>query len=81
MIKDYGVDDMGWLLEQSDRADTITVDAHGRRYHLPIGRFDNRIDRTSFVRDEQETWASQDVKRLHSGLAEAFDHLYGAWPR
>ncbi len=72
MRGDYGCDDMGWLIEQSDKPNTVRLEAHGRTYHLPVARFDNRVDRTSFVRDDAKTWKPEDVKALHEGLREAF---------
>lgn len=72
MRGDYGCDDMGWLIEQSDKPNTVRIEAHGRTYHLPVARFDNRVDRTSFVRDDAKTWKPEDVKALHGGLREAF---------
>ncbi|MBN1771029.1 MAG: hypothetical protein JXB32_07210 [Deltaproteobacteria bacterium] len=72
MRGDYGCDDMGWLIEQSDKPNTVRVEAHGRTYHLPVARFDNRVDRTSFVRGDVKTWKPEDVKALHEGLREAF---------
>ena len=72
MYGDYGCDDIAWLLDQSGRPDTVRVDAHGRPWHLPLGRFDNRVDKTSFVREERDRWAPGDVAALHAGLREAF---------
>ena len=81
MIKDYGTDDMEYLLGQSDRPDTVRVEVRGKTYYLPVGRFDNRIDKTSFIREDIDKWASEDVDAIRNGLAEAFDHLYAAWPK
>lgn len=81
MIKDYGTDDMEYLLGQSDRADTVRVEVRGKTYYLPVGRFDNRVDKTSFIREDIEKWGSEDVDAIRNGLAEAFDHLYAAWPK
>ena len=72
MRGDYGCDDMGWLIEQSDKPNTVRLEAHGRTYRLPVARFDNRVDRTSFVRDDAKSWKPEDVKALHEGLREAF---------
>ena len=74
-------DDMGWLLEQSDRPDTVRVEAHGKSFHLPVGRFDNRVDKTTFIREDPEKWSDEDVEAIRDGLREAFDHLEKAWPR
>lgn len=83
MLGQYGCDDMAWLMEQSDRPGTIrverilqTVDRHETKvYHLPVARFDNRDDLTTFVRADQKLWKSEDVKAIHGGLKAAFDQL------
>jgi hypothetical protein len=79
MLGQYGTDDMAWLLGQSDRPGTIrverVVETHGkyatRVFHLPVGRFDNREDLTTFVRAPREEWKAEDVRRLHAGLRAA----------
>lgn len=83
MLGQYGCDDMGWLMEQSDRPGTIRVERiipEGTRYatkvyHLPVARFDNRKDLTTFVREDQKLWKPEDVKAIHGGLKAAFDQL------
>jgi hypothetical protein len=80
MLGQYGTDDMEYLVSQSDRPGTIRVEriveAGGkyaaRVFYLPVGRFDNRNDLTTFVRVPREQWKADDVKRLHQGLAAAF---------
>jgi hypothetical protein len=78
MLGDYGCDDMDWLLQHSDRPDTVRVEAHGRTWHLPVGRFDNRVDKTTFVRGDRAQWKEADVAALHNGLAEACGRLVKA---
>ena len=75
MLGDYGCDDMTWLIEQSGRPDTLRVDARGTPRELAVARFDNRVDKTSFVRADREKWAAADVKALHEGLAGALGRL------
>ena len=83
MLGQYGCDDMAWLMAQSDRPGTIRVErvvAAGDRYetkvyHLPVARFDNRGDLTTFVREDQKLWKPTDVKAIHTGLKAAFDQL------
>jgi hypothetical protein len=77
MRGEYGCDDMEWLLEHSDRPATIRVEAHGRVFHLPVARFDNRVDRTSFAQRDEPTWTPAEVQALHEGLKEAFAALGG----
>lgn len=75
MLADYGCDDMEHLLETSDQPGTVRVEAAGQTYHLPVARFDNRKDKTSFVRGPRASWDPQDVDRLHQGLREALSSL------
>jgi hypothetical protein len=75
MLGDYGCDDMEWLIQHSDRPDTVRIETHGSVYHLPVARFDNRVDKTTFVRGERAAWKPADVHALHQGLAEAFGRL------
>ena len=83
MLGQYGTDDMAWLMDQSDRPGTIRVERtlkHGDRfiskvYHLPVARFDNRNDLTTFVRDDQHQWKHADVQAIHEGLKTAFNQL------
>ena len=75
MYGDYGCDDMAWLLEHSGRPDTVRVERDGKDYHLALGRFDNRVDKTSFIREEPSQWSAADVAALQKGMREAFDQL------
>ena len=75
MLNDYGCDDIAHLVEQSDQTGTVRIEAHGKVYHLPLARFDNRVDKTSFVRADAKDWAEADVKALHEGLAGALSSL------
>ncbi len=78
MLGDYGCDDMDWLLQHSDRPDTVAIEAHGRTWHLPVGRFDNRVDKTTFVRADRAQWKEADVRALHEGLAGALAGVVAA---
>lgn len=75
MLGDYGCDDMEYLIGQSDQPDTVKFASRGSVRHLPVARFDNRKDKTSFVRVEPTAWKADDVKALHDGLGEAFARL------
>jgi hypothetical protein len=81
MLSDYGCDDMEYLIGQSDRPDTIRVekvledrDAAGQKryrvkeWYIPVARFDNREDLTTFVREDKALWRKEDVERLHQAL-------------
>jgi hypothetical protein len=86
MLGEYGLDDMEYLIEQSSQSDTVEISRpqlvtndNGekvyvwRSWNLPVGRFDNRNDLTSFIRNEK--WEEAEIAALHGGLKEAFDKL------
>lgn len=75
MRDEYGTDDMEWLMEHSDRPATVTVSAHGRFFHLPIVRFDNRVDRTSFLRADPAEWDEHRLQELRAALTADFARL------
>jgi hypothetical protein len=75
MRDEYGTDDVAWLMEHSGRPGTITVSAHGRRFHLPIVCFDNRVDRTSFLRADRSEWDDRDLLDLTTDLIDDFTRL------
>ncbi len=76
MLGDYGCDDLAWLLETSDRPGTVRIEAHGRVFHLPAARLDNRVDRTTFVRKPRDQWQPGQVAALRDALKAALDELY-----
>ena len=71
MLGDYGCDDMAYLLEQSGKPNTIVVNKGDASFELKVGRFDNRVDLTSFIRDEPADWSAEDKAKLHAGLSQA----------
>ncbi len=78
MMNEYGCDDIEHLMKQSDKPDTVKFEAHGKSWRLPIGRFDNRQDKTTFAREPKETWKKEDVDALTAGMREAFTGLLKA---
>lgn len=79
MLADYGCDDMAWLLETSDRPGTVRIEAHGRVFHLPAARLDNRVDRTTFVRKPREQWEPAETAALRDALRSALDDLHALY--
>lgn len=77
MLGDYGCDDMMYLESCSERAGTVTVKAHGRSYHVPLGVFDNRVDKTSFLRDDASKWDRAKLEELSAAIRAATDTMYG----
>jgi len=78
MLGDYGTDDMGWLIEHSDHPGTVKVEARGRVFHLPVARFDNRTDLTTFVREEASTWPADKAAAIRAELSRALSELAAA---
>jgi len=88
MLGQYGCDDLGYLVDSSDRPGHIRVDRvfeersadgratyRARTFHLPVARVDNRKDKTSFLRADRKAWNEKDVAALHAELREAFTAL------
>ncbi len=83
MLGQYGCDDMSYLIEQSDKPDTIKIERIIKEndryvtkiYYLPVARFDNRVDKTTFVREPKETWSAKDIKAIHDELSRAMTTL------
>lgn len=76
MDHDYGCDDIGWLMKQSKRPNTIRIQAHGKVFHIPCVLFNNRTtDLTTFARRPKEEWAPIEAAALHRKLKKAFDVL------
>ena len=76
MLGDYGCDDMEYLVQHAEVENTVTVKAHGRSYNVPIGIFDNRIDKTSFLRAEPAEWDAAKVKEVTAAIRQATDTMY-----
>lgn len=79
MLNDYGCDDIAYLMETAEVPNTITIKAGGKTYNLPIGRFDNRVDKTTFVREDPSVWDPKLVEQLHAGLAEGLGKMWSAY--
>lgn len=76
MMNDYGCDDMDYLEKISEVPGTITITAQGQKFHIPVGRFDNRVDKTSFLRAEKKDWDPKMVADVTNGIKAATDKLY-----
>ncbi|MCC6746343.1 MAG: hypothetical protein IT371_01710 [Deltaproteobacteria bacterium] len=75
MLNEYGCDDMEYLLSRASKPGTVEVKKGDRVFHIPLARFDNRVDKTSFVREPREQWPEPAVRALHEGLKEALGRL------
>jgi hypothetical protein len=75
MHRDYGTDDMKWLIDHSELPGTITVRAHESTFHVPVACYDNRRDLTVFQRDDPSSWPSGEAEEVHRALRGAFTRL------
>lgn len=76
MFGDYGCDDMLYLVETSEIKDTVTVNTHGTKYHLPIGIFDNRVDKTTTLRQDPSKWDPQLVEEVTVAINNATNTMW-----
>jgi hypothetical protein len=79
MMKDYGCDDIDYILGKSDREGYVKVERAEKAYYLPLHKFDNRVDKTSFVRNE--TWGEEEVRLLHEGLRDTCQALFSKYEK
>ena len=75
----YGCDDMEYLVNTSEQKGTVTVKAHGNTYHVPIGIFDNRVDKTSFLRAEPSAWDAALVEDVTCAIRQATDTMWAGY--
>ncbi|MBP7795346.1 MAG: hypothetical protein KA059_01045 [Elusimicrobiales bacterium] len=76
MLNDYGSDDMFYLVENSDIEGSVAVKKDGVKYYLPFAYFDNRVDKTSFLRDDVSKWDKEKVKDIRDSIKSATDNLF-----
>ncbi|KAL0237030.1 hypothetical protein PCE1_000427 [Barthelona sp. PCE] len=78
MYNDYGQDDIEYMLEKSDKPHTVVVKSHGQEFYLPVGRFDNREDYTTFLRRDMETWTEEELSNIRTAMNKAI--VEELWP-
>ncbi len=76
MLGDYGCDDMQYLREHAEVPNTITVKKDGKTYNVPIGVFDNRVDKTTFLRGDVKDWPADKVADMTEAVKEATDTMW-----
>ncbi len=81
MMNDYGTDDLEYMMSLSDRPDTVNVETRGKSFYVPVGRFDNREDYTTFLRDDPKSWTEKDIEPLRRNLNDAFSRLWTQYKR
>lgn len=81
MLNDYGCDDMFYLVEKSEVKGTVTVQKNGKKIHLPFAYFDNRVDKTSFLREDVSKWDKEKVKDIRNSIKSATDGLFSLFAK
>ncbi len=79
MRQEYSRCDMEWLIGQASVPGTIDVEAHQKTFNVPVQRFDNRTDLTTFLREDPSDWKQNDVDAIHGKLRAACDPLWDSW--
>ena len=74
MRKEYGTDDLMWLLAQGGGS-FVFVEKGEERFGIPTGVFDNRADLTSFLRADPGDWSQVEIRQLHRELVNAIAGL------
>lgn len=75
MYKDYGCDDIDYLMETSGKKGFVKVETPGKTIYVPIAKFDNNTDKTSFIRDANWKQDTEKVRSLRDGIKQATDEL------
>lgn len=81
MRQEYSRCDMAWMIEQSEVPGTVTVEAEGQKFLVPVERFDNREDLTTFLRDEPAQWKEADVAKIRGALETTCDALWATYTK
>lgn len=86
MLSQYGCDDMAYLRSLSSRPNSFAVERifeeqgkyRSRTFQLPVAFFDNRQDKTTFVRKDKSQWKQAEIDAIHAELKRAMETLVSA---
>jgi hypothetical protein len=51
------------------------VETRGKTFHLPVARFDNRRDLTTFIREDPSEWPKESTEAIRDELKRALGEL------
>ena len=74
MYKDYGTDDMKWLLQVSDKPNTIKINGK-KEHYIPTYVLDNTRDKTSFARASKNSWSTNEMDTFHKSLKNSLKEV------
>ncbi|MBP5201278.1 hypothetical protein J6253_00875, partial [bacterium] len=46
-----------------------------KKWNIPVARFDNREDLTTFIRKDPKDWCKEEYKKMYKGLSDAMKTL------
>jgi hypothetical protein len=76
MTREYSRCDMEYLIQRSKVSGAVRIEAHGTTFDVPVARFDNRGDLTTFLRKDQSDWAPEEITAIDTELHRACTSLW-----
>jgi hypothetical protein len=74
MLNEYGCDDMEFIINKSEKPGYVKVESDNETIYLPVEKFDNRVDKTSFVRSDN--WDEEKRNELYNSLKNITGKLF-----
>ena len=81
MMADYGCDDIEYLAANSEKENCLTLHTSTGKRSVPIGIFDNRQDKTSFLREAPESWLQDKVDAFSAAIRQTTDAMFGHYQK
>lgn len=81
MLAEYSQDDMAWLVEGSDVPNTVPAETPEGIIHVPVARFDNREDLTTFLRNDQADWKEDEINKIHTEIVRSCGVLWETYAK
>ena len=76
MYQEYGCDDVDYLLEKAVVPGTFRISSEGKDFDIPVSKFDNRVDLTTFLREDADKWSDEDINKIHGVIKDACGRLW-----